>query len=55
MFDKNFIYENIKTLFYALIISISLRFRLSRNPVPKAFAKDSFAANLLEKKLVLLR
>ena len=25
MFDKNFIYENIKTLFYALIIAVIIR------------------------------
>jgi hypothetical protein len=33
----------------SLTISISLKLRLPLKPVPKAFAKASLAANLLEK------
>jgi hypothetical protein len=36
-------------------ISISLKLRLFRKPVPRALAKDSLAANLLAKKLVLFK
>ena len=37
----------------SLIIVISLKFKLFLNPVPKALAKASFAANLLAKYEVL--
>ena len=40
--------------YLSLTIEISLKFKPFLNPVPKAFEKASFAANLLEKKQVLL-
>ena len=36
------------------LITISLKFKLLRNPVPNDFEKASFAANLFAKKAVLL-
>ena len=41
--------------YLSFIIEISLKFKPSLKPVPKALEKASFAANLLEKKAVLLR
>ena len=39
--------------FLSFKISMSLKFKLSLKPLPRDLAKDSLAANLLEKKLVL--